>query len=278
MHSKIGRGLEDLLLENNINVDEILDGEVISNICLTEIKPNPYQPRKIFNEEKIDELAASISKNGVFQPIIVKKVNDYYIIVSGERRYRACKKLGLEKIPAIVRNYDESKVAEIALVENLQREDLTPMEEAEAYAHIMKSLGMTQNDLAIKIGKSRSHITNMLGLLNLPDEVARLVSDGTISMGHARTLSKLEDPKRIIELANRIVKKSLTVREIEELAKNEKKANVIKRVDKKYASIEKKISKKLNCKVKIDENKISIKVDDETRDLIIKLLMEEYDV
>jgi ParB family chromosome partitioning protein len=157
---KKARTLTDLLHEHH--VDDVLEGETIEEIRLDEIKPNPFQPRRIFDEEKIDELAQSIKEHGVFQPIILKKVKTGYIIVSGERRYRAALKVGLSTIPSIIRQYEEAKVAEIALAENLQRENLTPIEEAEAYKIIMKSLKLTQVELAKKVGKSRSHVTNTL--------------------------------------------------------------------------------------------------------------------
>ena len=268
--SNQGRGLKELFDDNYINIDDIQDGEVVLLIDLKKISPNPYQPRKIFDEEKIDELAASISENGVFQPIIVKQFNDKYIIVSGERRFRACQKLKLNTIPAIVRNYDESKVAEIALIENLQRENLTAMEEASAYQTIMKELGLTQAELAKKIGKSRSYITNVVGLLSLPKEVAELVSEGKITSGHARPLSKLKDEKRIIEIANEIVKKNLNVRDVEAITKNEKKTKTIKTSSNRYTKSEAKLQSYLGCKVKISEGKITISFPKEKRNEVIK--------
>lgn len=273
--SNIGRGLKDLFEENYLNIDQIQDGEIICNIPLSKIKPNPYQPRKVFDEDKIKELALSISENGVFQPIILKEFGNEYIIVSGERRYRACKMLHLETIPAIIRAYDESKVAEIALIENLQRENLTPMEEAGAYQNIMKEIGLTQAELAKKIGKSRSHITNMVGLLSLPEEVATLVSDGKITMGHARPLSKLKDKKRIIEIAKEIVNKGLSVRDVEEITKNEKKAKTIKVSSNKYEKIEKRLSAYLGCKVKVSDDKITLKMDKSARKEVIGKIMGE---
>lgn len=271
--SNTGRGLKELFEDNYIDIDDIKEGEVVLKIDLDKISPNPYQPRKIFDEEKIDELAASISENGVFQPIIVKQFNDKYIIVSGERRFRACQKLKLKTIPAIVRAYDESKVAEIALIENLQRENLTAMEEASAYQTIMKELGLTQAELAKKIGKSRSYITNVVGLLSLPKEVAELVSEGKITSGHARPLSKLKDEKRIIEIANEIVKKNLNVRDVEAITKNEKKTKTIKVSSNKYSKAESKMQNYLGCKVKINEDKITISFPKENRNDIIKKIL-----
>ena len=268
--SKIGRGLKELLDDNYIDINDIKDGEVVLNIELDKIKPNPYQPRKVFDEEKIDELAASISENGVFQPIIVRQFNDQYIIVAGERRFRACQKLKIKTIPAIVRSYDESKVAEIALIENLQRENLTAMEEAIAYQTIMRELGLTQVELAKKIGKSRSYITNVVGLLSLPEEVANLVSEGKITSGHARPLSKLKDEKRIIEIANEIVQKNLNVRDVEEITKNEKKTKTIKVSSNKFVRTQNKLENYLGCKVKVSEDKITITFPKEKRNEIVK--------
>ena len=268
--NKTGRGLKELLEDNYIDINDIKDGEVVLQIELSKIKPNPYQPRKVFDEEKIDELAASISENGVFQPIIVKQFGDKYIIVSGERRFRACQKLKLDTIPAIVRAYDESKVAEIALIENLQRENLTAMEEAIAYQTIMRELGLTQAELAKKIGKSRSYITNVVGLLSLPEEVANLVSEGKITSGHARPLSKLKDEKRIIEIANEIVVKNLNVRDVEEITKNEKKTKTIKVSSNKFIRTQNKLENYLGCKVKVSEDKIIINFPKEKRNEIVK--------
>ena len=254
---KKARTFSDLLSEHH--VDDVLEGEVIDEIQLSEIKPNPFQPRRIFDEDKINELAQSIKEHGVFQPIILKKVKQGYIIVSGERRFRAAQKVGLKSIPSIVRQYEESKVAEIALAENLQRENLTPIEEAEAYKVVMNNLHLTQAELASKIGKSRSHVTNTLGLLNLPQEVQQMLLSSQISMGHARALSKLENEKKIIKLAHSIIEKQLSVRQIEELTKIETKTNEIKRnIQPKYVIQEKQLSEIYGQKIKIDDKKIVI--------------------
>ena len=243
------RTFTDLLAEHH--VDDVLEGEIIEEILLSEIKPNPFQPRRIFDEEKIDELAQSIKQHGVFQPIILKRVKQGFIIVSGERRYRAAQKVGLVTIPAIIRQYEEAKVAEIALAENLQRENLTPIEEAEAYKIVMQNLKLTQQELAAKVGKSRSHVTNMLGLLNLPHEVQDMLLTGKISMGHARSLSKLEDESKILKIANQIISKQLSVRQVEEMTKMEIKTNQIVRIKQsKYIEQENTITKKIGYKVK----------------------------
>lgn len=268
------RTLTDLLQEHH--VDDVLEGEVIDEIALSEIKPNPFQPRRVFDQEKIDELAQSIREHGIFQPIIVKRVNNGYIIVSGERRYRAAHRVGLNTIPSIIRQYEESKVAEIALAENLQRENLTPIEEAEAYKVVMNHLSLTQTELASKIGKSRSHVTNMLGLLGLPSETQQMLLTNQISMGHARALSKLENQQQINKLANLIVKKQLSVRQVEELTKTEDKTNKIRRKPKiKYLNEEKRLTSYLNRKVKIDEKKIVIYYDENELGEILNRLIKK---
>ena len=268
------RTLTDLLKEHH--VDDVLDGEVIDEISLLEIKPNPFQPRRIFDQEKIDELAQSIREHGIFQPIIIKKLKDGYIIVSGERRYRAAQLVGLKTIPSIVRQYEEAKVAEIALAENLQRENLTPIEEAEAYKVVMNHLSLTQAELANKIGKSRSHVTNMLGLLKLPAETQEMLLRNDISMGHARALSKLENVTKINKLAKMIVTKQLSVRQVEVLTQSEDKTNKIKRSPKtRYIKEEKQLTSFLNHKVKIDDKKITIFYDEDELDIMLDRILKK---
>lgn len=259
----VGRGLQDLFNEHN--VDKLLDGEVILEIKLEEIKPNPYQPRKYFDQEKIDELARSIEEHGVFQPIILKKTTEGYLIVSGERRFRASKQVGLTRIPAVIRNYTDAKVAEISLAENLQREDLTPMEEAFAYDLMLNELKITQNELASKVGKSRSYITNTIGLLRLPEEVQEMINKKNISMGHARTLSKLKDEATIIEYANKILNENLSVRAIEELTEDENKKTEIKKANltNNYKEERNLLNKYYNSKVQIKNDRVILKVEDE---------------
>ena len=268
------RTFADLLEEHR--VDEMLEGEVIEDILLTEIKPNPFQPRRMFDEEKIAELAESIREYGIFQPIILKKVKQGYILVSGERRYRAAQIVGLKTIPSIVRQYEESKVAEIALAENLQRENLTPIEEAEAYRMIIQNLQITQFELAKKIGKSRSHVTNTLGLLNLPKEVQQCLLMNQISMGHARVLSKLENEKQILKLTKQIIEKSLSVRQIEELADKEERSKKINRkIPRKYKNEEIKMMRRFKNKIRIDDKKIVIYAIDNTIEELINRLLDD---
>lgn len=222
----IRRGLEDLLKENQI---EDLEKEEVIDIELDKISPNPYQPRRHFDEVALQELADSIRANGVLQPVIVKKVSNGYILVTGERRCRASKIAGFNTVPAIVRDYNNQYLAELALLENIQREDLTIVEEAEAYQNAIQSLNLTHLELAQKIGKSRSYVSNALGILSLPEEVLQEINHGNISMGHARSLSKLKDVSRIKRIALMIIEEHLTVRDIESLVKKEKKRNEINR-------------------------------------------------
>ena len=174
----LGKGLEELFNNEQIDFNKMEEKivastpkEEIVEVNINELRSNPYQPRKIFDEEKLQELASSIKEHGVFQPIIIKKSIKGYEIIAGERRVKACERAGLTTIPAIIRNFDDTDMMEIALLENLQRENLTSIEEANAYKKLLDNLALTQDELAKKLGKSRSHITNMLGLLNLPDEV-----------------------------------------------------------------------------------------------------------
>lgn len=255
----IGRGLADLLEEHH--VDDVLQGESIHEIDLSLIKPNPFQPRRLFDQEKIDELAQSIEIHGVFQPIILKKTIDGYMIVSGERRYRASKQVGLSTIPAIVRQYEEEKVAEIALIENLQREDLSPIEEAEAYYVMVNKLNLTHEQLSNKIGKSRSHVTNMLGLLKLPEDIQQKVLTKELTMGHARALSKINDKELIRKMADDIIKKGLNVRETEYLIRGDKppkKRKTNKMVFEKEAL---KLSKQIGAKVIIKGREVIIRAE-----------------
>ena len=266
----LGRGLEQLFSDDITSFDEIEETIVdeakknkeVVDLPLSELRPNPYQPRKIFDDEALNELAASIKANGVFQPIIVKKTIKGYDIVAGERRYRASKKAGLTTIPAIVKDFTDEEMMNIALLENLQREDLTAIEEANAYKVMIENSNITQEELAIRVGKSRSHVTNILGLLKLPKSVQDMVLYNKISMGHARVLSKLEDKDQVEELAEKVIKEDLTVRELESLSNKEdlKRSTPINRVKKEneYSSVEHMLKEKLGTKVKINNNKITI--------------------
>ena len=173
----------------------------VVDLSIDDVLPNRFQPRIKFNEDSLNELSESIKEHGVIQPIVVRPVGDKYEIIAGERRYRASKIAGLTKIPAIIRNFTDEQMMEIALLENLQRENLNAIEEAIAYKKMIQNLGITQEELAKKVGKSRSHVTNIIGLLRLPQEVQQLVADSKITMGHARALSKLESELSLIHIS-----------------------------------------------------------------------------
>lgn len=209
----LGRGLGALFEEE----PQVKPAEEIEDLPLAEVRPNPYQPRKNFNEKKLAELAESIKENGVLQPIIVRRSVGGYEIIAGERRCRASELAGQATIPAIIRQFDESQMMEVAILENLQREDLTPLEEAQAYEMLQKNLGLTQEEVSKKMGKSRPYITNYLRLLTLPQKTKGLLQRGELSMGQARTLLGLKDKDRIDELAKRVVKEGMPVRKVEAL-------------------------------------------------------------
>ena len=266
----LGRGLEQLFNNENLDVAkleqtiyETATNEEIIDIELSELRPNPYQPRKVFDDEALKELSASIKEHGVFQPIIIKKSIKGYEIIAGERRVRASKLAGLDKIPAIIRNFTDEQMMEIALLENLQRENLTAIEEAYAYKAMIEKLSLTQDELSKKVGKSRSHLTNILGLLRLPKEVQQMIAESKLSMGHARALSKLEDEEKIKELANKIVNEKISVRNAEELTNQETHTHEIKKTPREksnneYKYVEDLLREKLDAKVKIKDKKIII--------------------
>ena len=224
----LGKGLEQLFSNERIDFDNFEKGLVeeakpneIVEISLDEIRSNPYQPRKIFDEEALNELAESIKEHGIVQPIIAKKSIKGYELVAGERRTKASRIAGLKTIPAIIKNFNDQEMMEIALIENIQRENLNPIEEAMAYDNILKSSNMTQDELAKKFGKSRSYITNILGLLKLPETTKKYVEENKLTMSHARALSKLEDEEQIDRLADKIITEGLNVRTIENIARDE---------------------------------------------------------
>ncbi|MDQ0157758.1 ParB/RepB/Spo0J family partition protein [Robertmurraya andreesenii] len=194
--------------------------EVVREVSLKELRPNPYQPRKIFDKEAIDELKKSIQEHGILQPIIVRKSIKGYEIVVGERRFRAAKEAKLEKVPVVVRELTEQQMMELAVLENLQREDLTPIEEAAAYQMLMEKLDVTQEQLAKRLGKSRPHIANHIRLLSLPPKIQQLISEGKISMGHGRALLGLRKKDKITLVVEKVIKEGLNVRQLEQLIQN----------------------------------------------------------
>ena len=265
----LGRGLEELfnneILDYSTVEEKIVNDtpkEEIVNVKLDELRSNPYQPRKVFDEEALKELASSIKEHGVFQPIIVKKSIKGYEIIAGERRVKASIMAGLTEIPAIIRDFNDTQMMEIALLENLQREDLNAIEEATAYKKLQETLSLTQEELAHRLGKSRSHITNMIGLLSLSDEIQKEIVDNKISMGHARVLSKMSDATQQQELVDKIIKEGISVRQLEELTQKPEitKVNPQKRIkpENEYHYLEEELSEKLGTKVVIKKNKIII--------------------
>ncbi len=282
----LGKGLEQLFDLDSLNVDNVSEfekqiysntpGEEIIELNIDELRPNPYQPRTVFDEKSLRELADSIKENGVFQPIIVKKSIKGYDVIAGERRLRASKMAGKKTIPAIIRQLSDEKMAEIALLENLQRENLNPLEEAKAYKSLIETLKITQDELAKRVSKSRSHVTNMIGLLRLPVEVQEMVSYGQLTMGHARALSKLEGDEEIIEMAKEIVENKMPVRDAEEVsAKAPKKQVQIRHREKnnEYKYVEDLLREKLDTKVKVKDKKLQISfVNDADLNRILEIL------
>lgn len=253
----LGRGLEALFEDAEPEVEET---EEIEDLNLSDIRPNPYQPRKNFDDKSLKELSDSIKENGVFQPIIVRKSAGGYEIIAGERRYRASKLAKKKTVPAIVRNFDEAQMMEVAVLENLQREDLSPLEEAQAYEMLQKNLGFTQAEVSKRMGKSRPYIANYLRLLTLPQKTKRLLQHGDLSMGQARTLLGLKDKDQIDQLAKKVVKESIPVRKLELLVAqiNAKAAGKKEKRARKSAFIkvsEHKLTDKFGTAVKIQENK-----------------------
>lgn len=206
----LGKGIDALFREESVHKED-----QVQQIAMAKILANPFQPRKNFDETAIEELAASILEHGIIQPIVVRKKDKKYEIVAGERRYRAAKHAGLTEVPVIVKDFNEQQMMEVAILENLQREDLTPIEEAEAYSHLITKLNFTQDDLAKRLGKSRPHIANLIRLLQLPEDVRELVNRGDLSMGHGRTLLSLKNKRRIPEFAKKVMKDHLNVRQLE---------------------------------------------------------------
>ncbi|HKL74932.1 MAG TPA: ParB/RepB/Spo0J family partition protein [Halanaerobiales bacterium] len=270
---RLGKGLSALIADNN---KEQGADQKITKIDVKKIEPNPFQPRKKFDTDSLNELSQSIKENGIIQPITVRQVKaDLYQIVSGERRWRAFKSISTKKIPAIVKDYSDKQMMEIALVENLQREDLNPMEEAQAYNKMIDNFDMKQNEIAEKVGKSRSSVANTLRLLNLPPKIQVYVSRGTISMGHARALLSLKEEKKQIEVADMLIEKDFSVRKTEEYiskikkSKEKKKKNSSKtkeKLDEKWEKARELLSKTLGTKIKIAKRKkkkvITIECDD----------------
>lgn len=281
--NRLGKGLSSIFGDDIENMlDDIQQGKSEDHrsekfeVLVSEVKPNPYQPRKTFDDEKIQELSDSIKLHGVFTPILVKKSVKGYELITGERRLRASKLAGLKKIPAIIMDFDDQQMMEIALLENIQREDLNAIEEAQGYEKLIKKIGYTQEELAGRVGKSREHVTNLLRLLKLPSSVQEHVVNKALSMGHVRALLPLKEDALMKDVANKAIQLHLSVRAVETMVKNilepkEKSEPVVRDIN--LEPIEHRLQSRFQTKVKLDDKQISIKYSG-TQDLnrILELL------
>lgn len=263
MSKRLGRGLDALIPSLSVN-----DDDKVIEVPLSQLRPNPYQPRKSFDEDSIKELAESIKQHGVIQPIIVRTVLKGYEIIAGERRFRASQYCGNTTIPAVVRTFTDQQVMEIALIENLQREDLNALEVAVAYQALMDKFNLTQEELSLKVGKSRSHIANFVRLLSLPAEIKDYVSRGTISMGHARALAGIKEQSVQKELAELTVNSEWSVRELEDAIQKldsrqvpQQKALKQKKRDPYIESLEETLRERFKTTVKIKQQKDKGKIE-----------------
>lgn len=250
----LGKGLGALITSESLKEDS-----GVVELKIHEIEPNASQPRKFFDDEKLTQLSESIKQHGIIQPIIVKKDNNLYTIIAGERRWRAAKLAGLDRVPVLIKDFTEKQVMEIALIENLQREDLNPIEEAEAFMHLMSEFDLTQEQIAETIGKSRSAIANSIRLLGLSEEVRKYIISGDLTSGHARTLVIVQDEELQKSAAEYIVKNRLNVRDTENYVKNLFKNKVQKKskniIDPDFKIVEDKLKNILGTKVKLQANK-----------------------
>ncbi|MEG0276212.1 MAG: ParB/RepB/Spo0J family partition protein [Coprobacillus sp.] len=276
---KLGKGLDAIFNDASQGADlkSVIDAiekkaPQLSQITvpLKDIRPNPYQPRKYFDEEKLNELASSIKEHGIFQPIILKQSVKGYEIVAGERRFRAATIVGLEEVPAIIVDFTDQQMMEIALLENIQREDLNAIEEAQAYKSMMDKLKITQEELSTRVGKSRAHIANTVRLLKMPKKLQDYILKGVLTMGHIKPLITIEADKAL-EVAQKAIDQSLSVREVEDIVKgiklqDAKRAKPKEEKPKEYVYVEGLLRKKYRTKIKVDTNTITIKYTD-TKDL-----------
>lgn len=278
----LGRGLDAIFATENVEL--VTDNDKIIEISLEEIKKNPYQPRTYFNEEKLNELKDSIEKNGLLQPIVVKKAIKGYYIIAGERRYRAFELLGKKEIPAIIKEMTDEEMMIFAVLENLQREDLSALEESESYKNLMDKMSLTQEELANKLGKSRPYIANSLRLLKLPTEIKIKLEQGLISAAHARTLLSLKTKKNMEEVCTLVIERKMSVRELEEYVTKLLKPKGVKKSKAKDIFIEEQeniLKKRLGTSVTIKQGrnkkgKIEIEFkDNDEFERIISLFKEE---
>jgi ParB family chromosome partitioning protein len=258
MRKGLGKGLEALIATDDSN----LDNKAVIELKINDVEPNNEQPRKHFNDEKLSQLSESIKQYGIVQPLIVKKEGNTYKIVAGERRWRAARLAGLQTVPVIIKDLTSKQVMEVALIENLQREDLNPIEEAEAYEKLISDFGMTQEEISVAVGKSRPAIANSVRLLSLQEKIKEKLIGGEITSGHARTLITIDDPELQLKIVDEIIKKGLNVRDTELLVKKftKKKENKIEKdenIDCQYRDIEEKFRGIFGTKVKILNKKNS---------------------
>lgn len=259
--ARIGKGLDALIPSGGVNKttekpSKVADKDGVVNVKISKVEPNREQPRKNFDEDALQELAESIKQFGVLQPILVQERDDYYEIIAGERRWRAANIAGLKEVPVIIRNLTEQEIVEIALIENIQREDLNPIEEAQAYKRLLTEFNLKQDEVAERVSKSRTAVTNSMRLLKLSDDVQQMVIDEMISTGHARALLAIEDPEQQYILAQKVFDEKLSVRDIEKLVKNLGKTKVQKKSKEKqlsaiYQEIEETLKGKFSTKVSI---------------------------
>lgn len=266
-NARLGKGLSSIfgqdvskVLDDIQNGDMEVESQQQSKIPVNEIRPNPYQPRKVFNDEALKELSSSIKQHGVFTPILVKKSIQGYDLIAGERRLRASKLAGLENIPAIIVDFDDQEMMEIALLENIQREDLNVIEEAKAYEKLIQRLGYTQEQLAHRVGKSREHITNLLRLLKLPEDVQEYVVNKQLSMGHVRALLGFKTESSMRKIAKQAIDQGLSVRKVEQIVKdtNNKKTVEKPKEDIYVKAAKEKLQEFFQTSVSISKNSISI--------------------
>lgn len=282
----LGKGLGALLNTDTV-LDNVLDDNNITEIKLSQIEPNKEQPRIYFDEEKLSQLAESIEEYGVISPIVVKKLdNGFYKIIAGERRWRASKLAGKKTIPAIIKDFDDQETMEIALIENLQRENLNPFEEAKGFKELMDIFSLTQEEVAKKVGKSRSAVANSIRLLSLPDVIKKYVLNESLSVGHVRAILSLDDDKLKISVAEKIIEAGFNVRQTESYIssllkepKVKKKSQMEEEMNRYFASLEKKLSNQLKTKVKISrgrkKGKIEIEYyDNEDFERLMKILKD----
>lgn len=274
MAKGLGKGLGALFQEQDLS-----ERDQVTQIAIKDIKANPFQPRKIFDQSALKELAQSIKEHGILQPIIVRKKRVKYEIVVGERRFRAAQLAGLVEVPAVIRELDDAQMMELAILENLQREDLSPIEEAEAYQSLLEALKLTQDQLSHRLGKSRPHIANHIRLLSLPKDIQQYINDGALTMGHGRTLLGLKNKKQIPVVAEKVIKQHLNVRQLEELVQslNEDVSRETKNKGKKDIFLEEKESQLrdyfgTNVLIKKTKNKGKIEIEFFSEDDLERIL------